>query len=179
MSTTTTERALALTADDIRALRDADDWTFWHRKDKPDMAGRWSAQPVGTLTAITRPDYDRRRDCAYYDVPALSSIIDYGDTTLASDRSLTLMGASHWVREIIRKTIVDLLRPGDELEFEWGYDNWSPYLREHGLVSDHLLLHVRRPRRVDGHVTRRYAFHVAEHVGPDNSARMLRQQDRF
>jgi len=81
------------------------------------------------------------------------------------------------------KTIVSLLRAGDELELEWVSSNSNGYMKAaHGVYGesryefDGLLQDILR-LRVYRKGTRKYLFHVHNCVCPDNSARMIRQSN--
>jgi hypothetical protein len=66
------------------------------------------------------------------------------------------------------RTIVDLIRPGDQLRLVWLAGNNNQYLHNAELFLDEVRLAVTRGNRT-------LVFDIAHTVTPDNSARMIRR----
>jgi hypothetical protein len=179
VTTTVTDgvKTTGLSADDIKALRQADTICFDQLKDQ-----------VGQIRAIKR---GRRGDRDLFRTQDAERVIPCKSRVWASLRegvtqndltAFEYCGSAKYDSAI--QTILGLLKPGDEVELEWrtggnGYlersrvtekepgAEYSPGMGER-LYHDRLTLSVRRRGE------RKYTFNVADSVCPNNTARMIR-----
>lgn len=169
-----TALAVALTADDITALREADTVTFHHGPEnsryvatciRAHMRGGYSSEPRIWSAREQRlfNEADRSGDRERTIMPARSSVRAYGQ--VIGDRAVAFHSVSP-ARDTWQ-TIVGLLRKGDTLWVEWVADNNNQNHEAVNFHSDELILHVLRGDRG-------FAFKVAVSVGPHNTARMIR-----
>lgn len=167
----TTDTAAPLTRDDLAALRAADGLTLHHLRPSDDRQSQIRAYLHGYGQRIytareqvlfpTTDTTDRSRA-----IPVESDVSGYGwPADHAGQESDTRAFAMVGMNPILR-TIVSLLRTGDELHLLWQADNNNDNHRAVGYHADELRLFVRN---------RKLTFPVAYSVGPDNSARMIRQ----
>ncbi len=178
---TATETIYSLTKNDVKALRTADRVCFDHFTVQKPNSGRQSG-----IRCIKVGSAPWREEVTFY-VNAKSSVylhgdgIDYdvrnGKTATCFDMIHSPQCSEEW------KTIVSLLREGDEIELRWmgcdqnGYLNRATVTDSDNdgsaglgmkLCHDKLYLHVRRGGK------RKYSFYLSDSVCPDNSARMIR-----
>lgn len=163
---------IALTKEDIQALRGADRLVFLHE------AGTTGKYGVGDGTVkcikegknIRVPGFEPEHSAPNLErrLPAKSRITDYGAKYL-SDIPLTAH-AAHVEQTYVDShinTIVRFLRAGDFVTLEWWRDNNSLTIEKGGLHVDQLSLSVGRGEKI-------YKFRVAFTITPNNSARMIR-----
>lgn len=173
MPTTTDTVTLALTSDDIAALRDADTITFHHgpadsryvatcirahmRGGYSDAPRIWTAREQRVFN--TADTTDRSRTV----IPEKSTVRGYGAPITDSAVAFHSLYSStaHW------QTLVGFLRTGDTLRMEWIADNNNQNHEAARMHQDALYLHVLRGKRD-------MTFLLATSVGPHNTARMIR-----
>jgi hypothetical protein len=183
-TTTGTDAVLGvLSADDLAALRRAEDVTFYHH-DGTAFIRLGLGMGMGTPrvytprqqllfpdTSSARPTADRVRD-----IPVASGVSGYddggrGDMWTSRDAPNVVCFASPYVaaqRNRLWVTITDSLRRGDQLTLLWLADANYDLLRENGLHRDVLSLLVRRGGK-------ELEFHVQEQVNYDQPGRMIRR----
>lgn len=149
---------LAITADDVKALRNATMVAFDHMRNGEHR-----------LRAIIE-----KRDGAFetrgeLHVRAQSHIQRYSDPT-EYDNAYALIQSAQFNDEW--RTVAKALRAGDVLSMEWRA-NSNTYVRDAGLNLDELVLHVYR----DGKRAGTYMLVVS--VCPNNSARMIAAGGRY
>ena len=158
---TATELA-TLTADDIKALKAADDVTFH--------------TTVGESSVIRAHKRAKLNDGwasneSYYDINVSDSWVDYGRSYGSNgpgEYKYAFASVSSF--DEVWHTIASLLRVGDSLWLHWVVDNNSETIEKAGLHSDELRLVVKRANAKQALV-----FTVDTSICPDNSARMVRR----
>lgn len=165
----------ALTRDDLAALRAADGLSFHHlRPDdtNPSMI-RAYLRSYGQQRIYTAREqvmfpatdtFDRSRIIA-----VASTVSGYDWPTGDPDwhryaRAFAMVG-----RNARTETMVSLLRPGVSVALHWQADNNNENHRQVGHHADELTMHITSP------AGRHLTLLVAYQVGPDNTARMIRQ----
>lgn len=185
-STETAPELGTLTADDVAALRMADDVSFHHRDGEAFIRvyiGRAGSNPPRVYSGreqrlFTETDSlvaDRTRT-----MPVPSHVHGHtnraavdGPVSAWTERtypSVACYASPYGSARYSRKwaTLAGVLRVGDVISLAWTADNNTETLRTAGLHADELALLVsRRGKPLE--------FHVDYHVGPDNSARMIRR----
>ena len=179
MTTTTLEntatRTLALSKDDIKALRSA---SSVHARRYGDGLSRLELYRRANRTE----DIFRSRDEGYREIETRDDFINFQASYSRSKSDATAFAyeIGHGAYDEEWSTIASLLREGDEIECYWMAGNQCGYLDAahgsygdnnefsfRGLCRDQLKLRVYRKG------TLKYAFRVAESVCPDNSSRMI------
>jgi len=149
---------------DLTALRKADSVCFDHnvRTSRGPERGSY-------IRAIKRAPFDST-DPFEQDITHTIAVDSRAFTyDYASDHdNLTAFGMLHsaQVTETWR-TVVALLRVGDDVSLVWAAGNSNGYLTEAGLHRDELRFIVKRGERT-------MTFHVMTDVCPNNSARMIK-----
>lgn len=155
---TATVTDLALSADAVKALKNATMVAFDHMRNGEHR-----------LRAIIE-----KRDGAFetrgeLHVPAQSRIQRYSDPTEYDNAYALIQSAQFndgW------RTVAKTLRVGDVLSMEW-CANSNGYLRDAGLNLDKLVLHVYRESKRVG------SYLLVVSVCPNNSARMIQAGGRY
>lgn len=168
-----------LTADDVAALREADQVGFhyfegksylvaYFRGNRPATARLWNLFPTqehGTERS-RKIDTDAR-------VRGYNERTDTDWTTWTADpddHAVTCFHLQYGGRsDETWQTIAGLLRAGDTLALHWEADDNSSNIRAAELHSDTLHLRVTSPKG------KARMFLVVRNVSPDNSARMIRR----
>lgn len=143
----------ALTKDDLKALRTADSVTFSHGSD-----GRHYVRGIRRLT-VDGFETEVRREIR---VP--SNIRSYdSDRKRSYGHAFEMINSAQYDDDW--KTVVSLLRTGDELALLWYAGNSNAYVSDANLRRDELRLIVNRGNR-------RLSFLIDVSVCADNTARM-------
>jgi hypothetical protein len=180
---TTTTAVATLGADAVAALRAADSLSFHVHDGHASIRAYRERGSEGIYTAREQRLFPNARDFAwsrFREIEAEFAAHGYGEGSgiswstgwgegapgLAAYTSIsgTDYADGTW------PTVANALRVGDTLTLSWVADNNSDVIRDAGLHTDRLTLCVTR-----GEGGKRYAFHVREQTGPDNSARMIRR----
>jgi hypothetical protein len=162
MNSTTGQQASALTALDLKALKQADSVSFHFVNERS--------------TIVAHKDRDRDQPFSQdqrHEIEVGVGFTAYKGFHTSRRDGITscfaMINASRFNETWT--TVRDLLRVGDELVLEWIADNNSEVINKAQLHSDELCLIVKR--RV-GEKTKRMVFHVDHSIGPNNTARMIR-----
>jgi hypothetical protein len=140
-----------LTSATLKALRSAD------------MVGFYSTDGKARITAIREAEHSSTGFEERVDIE-----VGGGGSPKINGYELLVSAQS---RETWR-TVVDLLRAGDELHLHWGADaNTNELMRQRGLHGDRLQLWVWRDRKSGDR--QRFVFEISSRVTLDNSARMI------
>lgn len=146
---------IELTAQDVRALKHADDLCFDHHADG-----------TGQIRAIIRAENSPTGFEQVHTITAtMSRIESYGKSHDAYTGFESVN--ARYNAEI--STIVRHLRVGASFSLHWVRDNSSPVLRDAGLVRDELRIFTQARNAKTGNT-----FHVRTFVGLDNTARMIK-----
>ena len=157
----TTDNTTGIDAMQLAALRKCDDVCLFHRDGKSYLraikrAKRTEADPFATDQIIEVPagtkwtDYSRDGGMSW-PMPAFDGFAMIGN-----------YADSAW------RTIATLLRASDQLTLYWQRDAWrSPVVESVGFHGDAVGLIVTRGKAI-------LRFHVSASIGPDNSARMIK-----
>lgn len=182
-TTTAPDRVGTLTADDLAALRHADDVVFHVVKGESYVFVTIDGPASGTAGVYTAREqrlFPNTRDVLIGGrgrrIDTAASVVGYGDDSDGRRWSLsTFPGATcsallsaPTVNKTWR-TVVGLLRTGDRIVPEWLADNNSENVRRAGMHTDELTLRVQRGDREDMY------FPLMHRVGPDDSARMIQR----
>lgn len=170
-----------LTSEDIAALRAADNVTFHHlrKSDGPHSIRAYlrayGEPPIYTarqqrLFPESFASYERMRSIAVESQASGYSTSGMGEwsTSYGAETDVRAFASVSTINPSIR-TMLGLLRAGDVITLEWVADNNTDALRDAGMHSDFLRLHVRGAKGRD------LSFYVSGSVGPDNTARMVRR----
>lgn len=177
---TTTTTTAGLTREDLAALRAADNLTFHHYRDGDSQPRHmiraylrgtfgqriWTAREQRLFPELSLTD-ERMRTVAVKSVA--SGYERDGNGGLWSGEPQVRAFASHYIDNTIR-TVLALLRTGDELTLQWRADNNTDNHRSVGFHADELWLSA-----WSDSPARDLTFHIAHSVGPDNTARMIRR----
>lgn len=153
------ENLVTLTAQDIRALKNADSICFDHL---PDGKGR--------IRAIKRAEDSSTGFEQTHEIAVFSRVLNYG---AAYDGDYSAFYMVHSARfNDVALTLVRRMTTGATVALVWTRDNSSPVLtgESYHLVRDELRLVIQGK---NSKVADTYL--VAESVGKDNSARMVRK----
>ena len=152
---TTQTEVVAITADDVKALRAATMVAFDHMRNGEHR-----------LRAIYEKRTDTFETKGERSIAARSQITKYSDPREYNNAFALIQSAQfndEW------RTAVKTLRAGDVLAMEWRA-NSNGYVKDAGLNLDELALHVYRGDKYQ----RAGTFMLVVSVCPDNSARMIR-----
>lgn len=155
---------MALTREDVKHLRRADDLCFdW----------RSTPEPSAGIRVIERAATTGYAEDATYNIRCGLRVTDYNvdHTGLDSDRACAFE-MQHAIRfNETTRTFVEFVRPGDVLELHWAADIYGPTssIRQAGLHADQLDIRIHRGNRS-------YTFIIAVRMGADDTARMIRSK---
>lgn len=168
---TNTKDVLAeLSADDVRALRDGDSWSFSTHDGLSTVRAYLRPSPDGIITVREQRLFNQKHDvlgwrfrdirvlgyrAEDFDGPGTGEITAYADVSFRSGEWLTI--ANH-------------IRPGESLFFYWVRGNNNVNLSDAGLVRDELRMQVGKQSE-----SKSRTYLVAVQVGPDNTARMVKR----
>lgn len=176
---TTTETTVdVLSIEDVAALRLAQSVTFHHYQGRAFI--RAYTRPSGHPATLTRREQilfpevatipgERQRE-----ITVSGSIGGYTDSggmwhVDREDTQATAFYMVHSARFVPTwVTIASLLTAGESVSLGWVADNNSENLRNVGFHADELRLTATKGKR-------KRVFGIADQVGPDNSARMIRR----
>lgn len=153
----------ALDKIDIAALRKAEDVCFFHREDRSYIRAIKRA-PQATTANPFLTEQVREIDCGtdWHDFEGSDGISrepPYFD-------GFAMVNNSRYAD--IWPTLSTLLKPGDTLTLSWRRGAWnSEVVRQAGLHGDVLYLQIHRGKHT-------LTFFVDHSMGPDNTARMIR-----
>jgi hypothetical protein len=167
-----------LTADDVAALRAADQVTFSHYEGSATIRAYFRGNRPATAriwTLFPTPEHGTERSRTVNTGASVRGYNNSGEsmamwTATEEDHAVTCFYFLYSAQLTETwTTIASLLRAGDTLTLLWVADNNSAHIREAGLHSDLLELRATSAKGV----TR--TFNVGAQVSPDNSARMIRR----
>lgn len=159
---------VGLTKVDLKALRSADAICFDHYSEK--------GEPRRGIRAIKKVENDPWDTERTHFVPCRSHVAVYDRDSFgasATDEAKCFQMINCAQYDDYWKTIVGLLREGDEVVLKWTGANNNGYLTQakaggDELYRDDLALFVRRNGSL------KYSFQVSTSICPNNSARMIK-----
>jgi hypothetical protein len=143
---------MELTPLDMKALKQADRVVFSYHCEK------------AILRCIKRVENDPYETERQYEITIDSNRFqNYGKLTTITSAFAFLSSAKY---SELWNTVLQIIRPGDSLQFVWIVDNNSSLLEEMGLHNDAFQLIIQRGNKA-------FAMQIASSICPSNSARMI------
>jgi hypothetical protein len=172
----------ALTDDDVATLRLCDTVRFYYHEGRSYLRAQLTGGHAGQVRLYTKREqrlfprtdtyqYDREREIVCASTVYGYSHDDDGGRWWDAEQNPGLSCYEPGVggRSIDTwATLASLLKPGDRLALRWTADVNEAITQDYGLHRDTLHLLVTRGKRT-------LTFLLADHVSPDNTARMIRR----
>lgn len=168
---------MELTKTDIKALKNCDSICFDHLRPEKRQNG-----VKGQLRAIKHTtEAERQKDPFAPNERTYTIAVDSHITVPHEERKKGLGDDDLNAFEMVyhsqytpgeANTLVDLLRPGDQVELQWWRGNNNELVTNSGLYKDELRVVVRRQLKKS---VKRFRFFLSAKVGLDNTARMTRR----
>lgn len=157
--------AAGLSKMDVRALRDADEVTFFASHDAALERASGRLRIVAHKRVERVGPFDERERT--YEILHGRAVFDTYKEALVG-KTVAVGDAHGYNREW--QTVRRLLKEGDELKARVSVNGGNEYCQRAGLYVDRMFLEVSRKGQLV------YSFLVDESICPDNSARMVRPQ---
>ncbi len=183
------EEETPLTADDIKAIRTADDFDIMHRDGVTTirLSLRYSnndkARAAGAFTVAEQKLFPNVHDwLSNYrvrDIAAASTFFGFaapGDAGIGDTiQSANAIGYANVYDSKIFTTIAAIARPGDTISFHWVADNNNENIRSVGFHRDEVFARITAPAGRTGTANMRAYLLLSSRVGPHDSSRMIRR----